>query len=71
VQFESSTAARILCGRGVLARAGSLAADLGRRALVVTGASPARAAGLVRALDVAGAAHHELAVPGEPTARSR
>ena len=67
MQFEFATATRILYGRGVLERAGSLAADLGRRALVVTGASPARAAGLVRALDAAGVASLRLAVPGEPT----
>ena len=67
MQFEFATATRILYGRGVLERAGSLAADLGRRALVVTGASPARAAGLVRALDAAGVASQRLAVPGEPT----
>ncbi len=67
VQFEFATATRILYGRGVLDRAGSIAADLGRRALVVTGASPARAEGLVRALDAAGVAPHGLAVPGEPT----
>ncbi len=67
VQFEFTTATRILWGRGMFDRVGGIAADLGRRALVVTGASPARAAGLVRALDSAGVAHGELAVAGEPT----
>ena len=67
VQFEFATATRILFGRGMFDRVGGIAADLGTQALVVTGASPARAAGLTGALDAAGVAHDELAVPGEPT----
>ena len=67
MQFEFATATRILYGRGVFDRVGGIAADLGRHALVVTGASPARAVGLIRALEAVGVAHHELAVSGEPT----
>jgi hypothetical protein len=43
VRFEFATAARIVFGPGSLAEAGEIAAGMGRRALLVTGRTPARA----------------------------
>src|ERR1035437_5848070 len=80
--FEFATAARILFGEGdpppgpaarspsgggPLRRAPAAAASLGRRALLVTGASPDRAAPLQKALQAAHVSTVPFAVPGEPT----
>jgi alcohol dehydrogenase class IV len=67
MRFEFATATRILLGPGVAAEAGALAADLGRRALLVTGRTPARAARVRDALATAGVAVVPFAVAGEPT----
>ncbi|MCX7669541.1 MAG: iron-containing alcohol dehydrogenase, partial [Anaerolineae bacterium] len=67
MRFEFATAHRILFGAGALAEAGPAAAGLGRRALVVTGRSPERAAPLIAALRSAGVDHTICAVAGEPT----
>jgi len=67
LRFEFATAARILFGEGTFAEVPRAAVDLGRRALVVTGASPARAAPLASALEAAGVACIPLSIPGEPT----
>lgn len=48
--FEFATAGRIRFGRGIIGEAGELAAPMGRRALVVTGASPERAGPLLDSL---------------------
>ena len=65
--FEFATAARILFGEGTLRQVPAAAASLGRRALLVTGASPDRAAPLLKALQAAHVSTVPFAVPGEPT----
>jgi len=67
MRFEFATAARIIFGEGTLAEAGTLAAGLGRCALVVTGRSAERAAPLLARLDAAGVAYETFAVAHEPT----
>jgi alcohol dehydrogenase class IV len=62
MHFEFATATRIIFGEGKAASLPELARSFGVRALVVTGASPERAAAIVSAL-----AAQTLAVPGEPT----
>jgi alcohol dehydrogenase class IV len=65
--FEFAAAARIVFGEGAVREVAPAAAALGRRALVVTGASRDRAATLVAALQAAGVTAVPLAVAGEPT----
>ncbi len=60
--FEFATATRIVFGEGKAATLPELARSFGARALVVTGASPERAASIISAL-----AAETVAVPGEPT----
>jgi alcohol dehydrogenase class IV len=67
MRFEFATATRIIVGPGTLREVGPIAAQMGSRALVVTGRTPARAAPLLDQL-----AAHEVetvsyAVAGEPT----
>jgi len=50
MRFEFATATRIVFGPGTLNEVGKLAAEVGRRALVVTGRTPARAAPLLERL---------------------
>jgi alcohol dehydrogenase class IV len=67
MRFEFATATRIIFGPGTLREVGPIAAQMGRRALVITGRTPARAAPLLDQL----AAHEVDAVTypvaGEPT----
>jgi alcohol dehydrogenase class IV len=65
--FEFATAARILFGEGSLRQVPAAAASMGRRALLVTGSSPDRAAPLQKALADAHVSAAVLSVPGEPT----
>jgi alcohol dehydrogenase class IV len=65
--FDFATASRILFGPGTLRQVPAAAAAMGRRALVVTGASTHRAAPLVASLRAAGLDVETFAVPGEPT----
>src|ERR1019366_2267361 len=65
--FEFATAARILFGQGTLRQVPAAAASLGRRALLVTGAAPDRAAPLHQALQAAGVSIVPFSVPSEPT----
>jgi alcohol dehydrogenase class IV len=65
--FEFATAARILFGQGTLRQVPAAAAALGRRALLVTGASPDRASPLRKALQDANVSTVTFSVPGEPT----
>jgi alcohol dehydrogenase class IV len=65
--FEFATAARILFGEGTLQQVPAAAASMGRRALLVTGASADRAAPLEKALAAAQVSTVRLAVAGEPT----
>ena len=60
--FEFATAGRILFGPGTARHLAPAAASMGSRPLVVTGASPERAAPLVASLD-----YTAFAVAGEPT----
>jgi alcohol dehydrogenase class IV len=67
MRFEFATATRIIFGAGTLRQLGPLAAELGRRALLVTGSHPGRAAGLIGQLSAAGITVSPFVVPGEPT----
>jgi len=65
--FEFATANRIWFGAGVVREVAPAAAAMGRRALVVTGATPARAAPLVKDLEAAGVHALLFSARGEPT----
>lgn len=65
--FEFAAAARIVFGEGAIREVAPAAAALGRRALVVTGASQNRAAALIAALEAAGVSSAPFAVAGEPS----
>jgi alcohol dehydrogenase class IV len=67
MRFEFATATRIIFGAGTLKAVGLIAAEMGSRALVVTGASPGRAETLLRDLARHGLGTTTLAIPGEPT----
>jgi alcohol dehydrogenase class IV len=67
MRFEFATATRILFGEGVSREVPAAAAAMGRRALVVTGASARRAALLIAELERAGVACVRFPVSGEPT----
>jgi alcohol dehydrogenase class IV len=62
VRFEFATATRLVFGEGAAATLPELSRSFGARPLVVTGATPERAASLVAALSA-----EFFAVPGEPT----
>jgi alcohol dehydrogenase class IV len=63
MHFEFATATRIVFGAGKLAEAGQIAGTLGRRALLVTGKTTARAKPLMDLLD----SFITFSVAGEPT----
>lgn len=65
--FEFATASRVIFGAGKRHEAGALAAELGTRALVVTGSSPDRAAALLDGLAERSIACEITTVTGEPT----
>jgi len=67
MSFEFATAARILFGPGVSSQVAHAAAAMGSRALVVTGATPERAAPMVRQLEAAAISCSPFPVAGEPT----
>jgi len=67
MRFEFATATRILFGAGSLAQVGTLAAELGRRALVVTGRRSERTQPLLDVLARQKLGWVIFAVPGEPT----
>jgi len=67
VRFEFATATRIIFGPGTLQEIGPLAAEMGRRALVVTGRTPARAAVLLERLAAQGVEAVVYSIEGEPT----
>ena len=54
MRFEFATAGRIVFGPGVSAALPAIAAGLGRRALIVTGAHPGRLTAVFAALESAG-----------------
>jgi len=66
MRFSFATAGRILFGAGSLAEAAGAASRLGRRALLVTGRHPERAAALTRQLETRGIGWQTLAVSAEP-----
>ena len=67
MRFEFATATRIVFGPGALDELGPLARPLGRRALVVTGRTTARAAAARERLGAASVESVVFAVAGEPT----
>jgi alcohol dehydrogenase class IV len=66
MRFEFATAHRVIFGPGTLREAGPLAAELGHRALVVTGRNPARAQPLLELLRKHGVDAIVFSTPGEP-----
>lgn len=66
MNFEFVTATRIVFGPGAVSEAGPLASQLGREALVVTGRTTERAAGLLRSLLAHGVGVTRFPVAGEP-----
>lgn len=64
--FAFATAGRIAFGSGVSRQAPGIAATLGRRAFILTGATSMRAAWLIEALRAAGLDVTTFAVAGEP-----
>ena len=66
-QFEFATAARVLFGTGALRQVGPIATEMGRRALVVTGRTSARAGPLLDELAKHGIEYTMFHVLGEPT----
>ncbi|PYI81787.1 MAG: alcohol dehydrogenase, partial [Verrucomicrobia bacterium] len=66
-RFEFATASRIIFGAGTLREAGTLAKEMGSRALVVTGRNADRVQPLLNALSAQKIAHATFPVAGEPT----
>ena len=67
MRFEFATATRIIFGAGTRRELGPLAAEMGRRGLLVTGSHPERTAGLMEQLSAAGITVSPFVVSGEPT----
>lgn len=66
MRFDFGTATQIVFGAGTLREIGALAKPLGKRALVVTGRDPGRAARLLTFLREAGKSTVSFSVSGEP-----
>jgi alcohol dehydrogenase class IV len=66
MKFEFATAIRIIFGPGALREIGTLAAEFGKRALVVTGRDVSRAEKLLMPLREAGVSAATFSVTGEP-----
>jgi alcohol dehydrogenase class IV len=66
MRFEFATANRVIFGPGALRETGPLAAELGRRALVVIGRNPLRAGPLLELLRKHSVDGIVFATPGEP-----
>src|ERR1043165_6917070 len=64
--FEFATANRIVFGAGTVKQAGSLAAQFGRRAFLITGRDQSRAGSLVNTLSASGIQSCLFSVAGEP-----
>jgi alcohol dehydrogenase class IV len=67
MQFEFATATRILFGPGTFQEIAPLAAEMGRRGLVITGRSVERAGPLLDELSKRGVGCVRFSVEGEPT----
>lgn len=70
MRFEFATASRIIFGKGTLKEAAPLAAEMGRRALVITGGNVERALPLLASLTKTGIECVTFSVTGEPTTNS-
>ncbi|MCG6973128.1 MAG: iron-containing alcohol dehydrogenase [Desulfobacterales bacterium] len=66
-RFEFAAASRIIFGRGTLKEVPALAAQMGRRLMVVTGKNTERAAGLLGLIKAASLQTFTFAITGEPT----
>ncbi len=69
MNFEFATATRLIFGPGKLKEVGSLAAEMGRRALVVTGGTVERARPLLEILAAHNIETTTFSVAGEPTVK--
>jgi alcohol dehydrogenase class IV len=67
VTFEFSTATRIIFGAGSLAKLGSLAKPLGKKALLIGGSSPERLSPVIKHLENERIAYTTFGVSGEPS----
>lgn len=67
MRFEFATAGQIIFGPGTFKEIGNLAADMGRRAFVVTGKTVDRAAALKGLLEKQGVTVTQFSIPAEPT----
>jgi alcohol dehydrogenase class IV len=67
MRFEFATATRIIFGAGTSREAAGLAAEMGRRAFVVTGGSIERAGSILEQLSKQAVECVTFSVPGEPT----
>lgn len=67
MHFEFATASRILFGKGVALKLGSLGVEFGGRAFLVIGIDPNAIAAVIASLGEAGIAWEMLRVSGEPT----
>jgi len=67
MRFEFATATRIIFGAGTLRQIGPIAAEMGKRALVVTSREGTREAPLIDLLDEQGITGVVYSVAGEPT----
>jgi alcohol dehydrogenase class IV len=67
MRFEFATAKRIIFGAGASREVAGLAAEMGKRAFVVTGRSVERAGPILEQLSEQGLEYVTFSVPGEPT----
>jgi alcohol dehydrogenase class IV len=67
MHFEFATATRIIFGAGTLKQIGPIAAELGKKALVIIGLSIERATPLLDVLTAHGVEHVTCPISGEPT----
>ncbi len=67
MKFEFATATRIIFGPGTLQEIGPLAAELGKRALLIGGSTPTRLTPLQELLQAQSITTTIFSVPGEPT----
>src|SRR5436190_8198623 len=70
MKFEFATATKIVFGAGALQQIGSLTAEFGRRALIITGRDTKRAAKLEALLGASGISSIVFSVSGEPDLRT-
>jgi alcohol dehydrogenase class IV len=66
-RFEFATAHRVIFGAGTVSEVPAAAAGVGKRALLVTGASGERAEPLRKSLEAAGVSCEPVRISGEPT----